>query len=298
MAGFRELLTVEWDNNAVETFRLNFPDVPVWQGDIMKLTVEEVLRLTGIGVGELDVLDGSPPCQGFSTTGKRQLNDARNGLFREYVRLLRGLRPKAFIMENVSGLVKGKMKLIFAEILRELKMSGYRVSARLLNAMYFHVPQSRERLIFIGVREDLKIEPSHPRAQNHPFTVREAFEGLSDEPDERIQLSADSKTAQQMSRVPPGGRCSKHFNHHRLTWNRPSPTISSWDAYFVWHPSEQRPITVSECRRLCSYPDEFRFTGTVSDAFRRMGNSVPSLFMSALASHVRVLLSGPADFHA
>jgi DNA (cytosine-5)-methyltransferase 1 len=155
MAGFRELLAVEWDDHAVETFKLNFPGVPVWQGDIADLSVEECLRITGLEPGELDVLDGSPPCQGFSTAGKRKMDDGRNQLFREYVRLLRGLRPKVLVMENVSGMVKGRMKLIFAETLRELKASGYRVSAKLMNAMYFGVPQSRERLIFIGVREDL-----------------------------------------------------------------------------------------------------------------------------------------------
>ena len=155
MAGFRELLAVEWDDHAVETLKANFPDVPVWQGDIAELTVEECLRLTGLQPGELDVLDGSPPCQGFSTAGRRKMDDGRNQLFQEYVRLLRGLRPKVLVMENVSGMVKGKMKLIFVEILRELKASGYKVSARLMNAMYFGVPQSRERLIFIGIREDL-----------------------------------------------------------------------------------------------------------------------------------------------
>jgi DNA (cytosine-5)-methyltransferase 1 len=83
------------------------------------------------------------------------MEDGRNQLFREYVRLLRGLRPQVLVMENVSGMVLGKMKLIFAEIMRDLKASGYKVSARLMNAMYYGVPQSRERMIFIGVREDI-----------------------------------------------------------------------------------------------------------------------------------------------
>ncbi len=122
MAGYRELLAVEWDDHAVETFRLNFPDVPVWHGDIAMLSVEECLRITGLKPGELDVLDGSPPCQGFSTAGKRKMDDGRNQLFQEYVRLLRGLRPKVLVMENVSGMVMGKMKLIFAEIMRELNI--------------------------------------------------------------------------------------------------------------------------------------------------------------------------------
>ena len=124
MAGFRELLAVEWDDNAVETFKLNFPGVPVYHGDIAKLSVDECLSMAGIEPGQLDILDGSPPCQGFSTAGKRIMDDPRNQLFREFVRLLRGLRPKVFVMENVSGMVKGKMKLVFVEILKELKASG------------------------------------------------------------------------------------------------------------------------------------------------------------------------------
>ena len=155
MAGYRELLAVEWDDHAVETFKADFPDVPVFHGDIAKLSVEEALRITGLQPGELDVLNGSPPCQGFSTAGKQKMDDGRNQLFREYVRLLRGLQPKILIMENVSRIVKGKMKLIFVEILKELKASGYHVSARLMNAMYYGVPQSRQRMVFVGVREGL-----------------------------------------------------------------------------------------------------------------------------------------------
>jgi DNA (cytosine-5)-methyltransferase 1 len=86
MAGYRELLAVEWDANAVETFRLNFPDVPVYHGDIAALDVEKCLSLAGIAPGELDVLDGSPPCQGFSTAGKREMGDDRNQLFHEFRR--------------------------------------------------------------------------------------------------------------------------------------------------------------------------------------------------------------------
>jgi DNA (cytosine-5)-methyltransferase 1 len=290
MAGFRELLAVEWDVNAVATFKLNFPDVPVYHGDIAKLSVEQVLEQTGLHPGELDVFDGSPPCQGFSTAGKRVLDDPRNQLFREYVRLLRGLRPRVFVMENVSGMVKGKMKLIFADILRELKASGYTVSARLMNAMYFNVPQSRERMIFIGVREDVGTVPSHPRMATRPVTIRDALQGLVDCPAKRVQLKAGSKTLQQMSVVKPGFRCQLHHSHHRLAWGAVSPTIDRGGgagAYHIWHPAENRPVTVEEVQRIGSYPDHFRFAGTVSDAFERIGNSVPPLFMRAIAQHIR-----------
>ena len=171
MAGFHELLAVEWDDNAAETFRINFPDVPVFQGDIKDLSASQVLEMTGFAPGQLDVFDGSPPCQGFSIVGKRQLEDTRNQLFREFTRLIRGLRPKVFVMENVSGMVKGKMKLIFAEIMRDLRDCGYQVSARLLDARFFNVTQARQRMIFIGIRNDLGIQPSHPIAVSYPITA-------------------------------------------------------------------------------------------------------------------------------
>ena len=144
MAGFKELLAIEWDDNAVETFKLNFPDVPVYHGDITKLTGNECLRLAGIEKGQLDILDGSPPCQGFSTAGKRKWDDPRNSLFQEYVRILIELQPKVFVMENVTGMVKGYMKQAYLQIIKALRECGYKAKGEVLNAMYFNVPQSRE----------------------------------------------------------------------------------------------------------------------------------------------------------
>lgn len=179
MAGFTCRLAAEWDQHAADTYRLNFPNTPVYHGDVTQLSVEDCLVQAGLQPGQLDVFDGSPPCQGFSTAGKRQLDDPRNGLFRQYVRLLRGLQPRAFVMENVSGMVKGKMLLVFAEAMRELRSCGYVVSCRLLDAKWFQVPQSRQRVIFIGVRNDLNIQPTHPSALRKPFTVAEACPWLA-----------------------------------------------------------------------------------------------------------------------
>lgn len=179
LAGGKVLLAAEWDDNAVATYRLNFPTTPIYHGDVGKLTVDRCCELADAQPGELDILDGSPPCQGFSTAGKRDFGDDRNQLFREYVRLLQGLRPRVFVMENVSGMVKGKMKLIFAECLRELKASGYKVKARVLNAMYYNVPQSRQRLIFVGVRDDVAAEPGHPKAQTQPEPLRAIISNAS-----------------------------------------------------------------------------------------------------------------------
>ncbi|MCC6315992.1 MAG: DNA cytosine methyltransferase [Thermomicrobiales bacterium] len=294
MAGFRELLAVEWDDNAVATFRLNFPEVPVYHGDIAALSVDECLRLPGLQPGELDVFDGSPPCQGFSTAGKRMMDDPRNGLFREYVRLLRGLRPKVFVMENVSGMVKGKMKLVFAEILRELKASGYAVSARLMNAMYFDVPQSRERMIFIGVRDDLGVTPSHPRAISKPVILREAIHELG--PSKQIPGELTANKIQRWSETKRGDAHTERFSTLRLAWSTVAPTIlKTPGSGGHFHPDEPRLLSTGELQRIASFPDQYTFVGDWMASVNRIGNSVPPLFMRAIAEHIRVnLLTIPA----
>ena len=285
MAGYRELLAVEWDDNAVETFKLNFLEVPVYHGDIAKLSVEDVLARASLQPEELDVLDGSPPCQGFSTAGKREMGDSRNQLFREYVRLLRGLRPKVFVMENVSGMVKGKMKLIFVEILKELKASGYKVSVRLLNAMYFHVPQSRQRLIFIGVREDVG-KPSHPRPCARPVALREALNGLVDQ--KQIAPALYPNQRKHYAETRRGKSHHKRFALVRLDWGATAPTIlkpSGSGGHM--HPDEPRLLNTGELQRLATFPDGFRFSGTWNNSVNRIGNSVPPLLMRAIAQHIR-----------
>lgn len=251
-AGGKVLLAIEWDNNAVETYRLNYPDTDIYHGDIAKISVEQVLERTGLQPGELDVFDGSPPCQGFSTAGKRNLDDDRNQLFREYVRLLKGLQPKVFVMENVSGMVKGKMKLLFAEILTELKQSGYKVSAKLLNAMYLGVPQSRQRMIFIGVREDLNIEPSHPKPQTRAISVRDAWVGVNSyiEPESDITRYAIGAEWQKLK---VGQKSTKYLSLIRVSIDKPSPVITKGMGEYpsgasVTHPYECRKFSIAELK--------------------------------------------------
>jgi len=294
LAGGNILLAVEWDDNAVQTYRANFPDTQVWHGDIHDLSVEEILRLTGLKPGELDLFDGSPPCQGFSMAkGSRNYFDSRNQLYHEYVRILRGLRPKTFIMENVSGMVKGPMKLIFADILRELKASGYKVKARLMNAKYYAVPQSRERMIFVGVREDLELEPSHPNPQQLPIPIKVALEDCPvDEykyivkPD-YLDLWKRCRPGDDFGSVHPKGN---YFNSYKLDPAKPSPTITKMvmpcNGSGLYHWDAPRILTISEIKRLATFPDDFQFFGRFEDKWARIGNCVPPNFMKAIASHV------------
>lgn len=304
MAGFRELLAVEWDDNAVQILRLKYPHLDIYHGDIAKLTVEEILQRTGLQPGELDVLDGSPPCQSFSTAGKRNFNDERGQLYKQYVRLLRGLQPKIFVMENVSGMVKGKMKLIFVEILKELKTSGYKVSARLLNAMYFHVPQSRQRMIFIGVRDDLGIEPSHPKAESQPIIPKHAFVDCpnGDPADERFfpewlanaarYIEAGNYNHQSVEKafLKVRGKTAGSMNTKLLSWDRQSCTLTKSEIATtgIIHPSRKRFISIPEAKRIASFPDEYDFVGKRRDKWACIGNSVPPLFMEAIARNIRL----------
>jgi DNA (cytosine-5)-methyltransferase 1 len=283
MAGFRELLAVEWDVAAAETFKLNFPGVPVYQGDIRNLSVEECLSLSGIEVGELDLLDGSPPCQGFSMAGKREIRDERNSLFLEYVRLLRGLKPKVFVMENVSGLVKGKMKLVFAEIMRELRTAGYNVKCRLLNAMWFGVPQSRERLIWLGTRDDLGVEPSFPKFLLWtPISVEQALQNI--EALNFKQLTQGEKT--YWMKAAPGEAVGKFHSRKKINPARPSPTQESASSHYHW--AEPRTISIEEMKALQGFPPEFQMPkNNYRKSCRQIGNSVPPPFMKAIAEHIK-----------
>jgi DNA (cytosine-5)-methyltransferase 1 len=272
LAGGKVLLAVEWNQNAVDTYRANFPNTDIYHGDISKLSVDEVLKRTNLKPRELDIFDGSPPCQGFSTAGKREISDKRNQLFREYVRLLRGLQPKVFVMENVSGMVKGKMRLIFVEILKEMKESGYQVKAKLLNAMYFNVPQSRQRMIFIGVRNDIGIEPSYPNAQTKPICFGEALKSVNYDADDYRTLPSD--------------RVLLYCKHHRGGWNTNEKTMINLSKKThsisslkfsernkllgtirkseivdggIIHPDKKRYLSMNELKAGGSFPQTFEF---------------------------------------
>lgn len=186
MAGFKIVWASEFVEAARETYRANaHPDTILDGRDIRAVTADEILAATGLRAGELDLFDGSPPCASFSTAGKRergwgkqkQYSDTvqrTDDLFFEFSRLVRGVQPKVFVAENVSGLIKGTAKGYFIEILRELESCGYRVKCRLLDAQWLGVPQSRQRTIFVGVRRDLEREPVFPKPLAYRYSIRDA----------------------------------------------------------------------------------------------------------------------------
>lgn len=188
MAGFKIVWANEFVPMAQESYKANaLPDCVLDGRDIKHIQPHDILAATGLKVGELDLLDGSPPCQAFSTAGKREkgwgkektyehgATQKNETLFDEYIRLLRGLQPKVFVAENVSGLVKGTAKGMFLQILAAMKASGYRVTCRVLDAQWLGVPQQRQRTIFVGVREDLDLDPAHPQPLPYRYSVKDAL---------------------------------------------------------------------------------------------------------------------------
>lgn len=223
MAGYRVAWASEFIPAAAETYRANAsPRSVLDTRDVRKVQPEEILSAVSLRRGEVDLFDGSPPCASFSTAGKREkgwgkvkaYSDSEqrtDDLFFEYVRLLRGLQPRAFIAENVSGLVKGKAKGYFLEILRELKACGYRVEAKLLDASWLGVPQSRVRLIFQGVREDLGAVPVWPKPLPYRYSIREALPWA-------LSVCVDRKTA---------GFGTGAGGYYRPSIDRPMDTVTA-----------------------------------------------------------------------
>lgn len=297
LAGYRELLAVDWNGIAADTFKLNFKDVQSWVRDVREVSAEEVLGFCGLLPGELDVFDGSPPCQGFSMSGRREVNDTRNDLFLEYIRLIKGLKPKVFLMENVPGMVKGKMKGRFIGIMKSLKELDYRVKCKQMNAKYYGVPQSRERLIFIGVRNDLNIEPSFPGGNRSVVTVGQALQGF----DCSGEIVFPKGKAWEYYYAVPRGKSLAHFMTKKFGTNsyfnlikadprRPLCTVTRLFAEGmsgILHWKERRYLTIGELKRLSSFPDDFQFAGTFKEQWAQIGNAVMPGFMRAVAEHIK-----------
>jgi DNA (cytosine-5)-methyltransferase 1 len=191
LAGYRVLWASEFVDAAAETYRANYPETPLDTRDIRTVDPTSILAAIGRERGEIDVLEGSPPCAAFSTAGTRAASwgavkpysdtkQRTDDLFFEYARLLDGLRPRVFVAENVSGLVKGVAKGYFKRILRELEGAGYRVEARLLDAQWLGVPQARQRIIFVGVRNDLGLIPAFPKPLPYRYSVRDALPWIAE----------------------------------------------------------------------------------------------------------------------
>lgn len=306
MAGAKVLAINEFIPEAIATYRANWPDTIILPGDVRKLTPEQILAEIGKQKGELDLLDGSPPCSAFSTAGAREkgwgktkkYSDSEQtnveDLFFEYTRILRGVMPKAFVAENVAGLTKGTAKGYLNEILRELRSCGYEVSCKILDAKWLGVPQSRNRAIFIGVRNDLWMSKYkgnlHPAPQDDLVTLESAFVGLKMTDQDKLETDISKYSVYKLLKdMPMGTTHPKRFSLKKSHPLKPSQCITATNGSVGaanavhW---DNRAFTVSEAKRIMSVPDDYILTGTYQQKVERLGRMVAPLMMKAVAENI------------
>ena len=303
MAGYQIVWANEFIPQAAATYRANNPDTILDTRDIRTIAPADILAATGLGVGEIDVLDGSPPCSSFSMAGKREKLWSRakaysdstqrtDDLFFEFIRILKGLQPRAFVAENVSGLVRGTAKGYFLLILAALKDAGYRVRCQIVDASWLGVPQTRKRVIFIGIRNDLNREPVFPKPRPYQYTLADVLPvaGII-EPESNMERFAVGK---EWHRLLPGRKSNKYFQLVRPALTAPCPTItataSNTGAASVCYPTECRKFSVAETKALCSFPADFILTGNYAQQIERLGRAVPPLMMAHIAEAVKAVL--------
>ena len=193
-AGFEILLGIDMWKDATVTYQYNFPNAKVINEDIEKVTLSQILKRAGVKVEQIDVIIGGPPCQGFSVSGKRMIDDPRNRLYKSFVHLVKEIQPKIFIMENVPGLIRlfgGKVK---EQVLEDFTTIGYQVNVEQLSSEIFGVPQQRKRVFFVGINKE-KIKNTHKFRFPDPIcgvglkkviTCKEAISDLDFVPDDRV----------------------------------------------------------------------------------------------------------------
>ncbi|PIV33246.1 MAG: DNA (cytosine-5-)-methyltransferase [Lysobacterales bacterium CG02_land_8_20_14_3_00_62_12] len=317
-AGFQVLAAVEIDGKARETYTLNHADVALVGTDIRKVSAAQLMRTCGLKRGQLDLMAGCPPCQGFSTlrakSGRGAAPDARNDLIDEFARLAVALRPKMVMMENVPALARYEK---FTALVERLECCGYQVVVQVLDVSCFGVPQRRKRLILSASRIGIpRLATSVPGR----VTVRDAIGKLTQAGDSGDSLH-DCPTKYRSARVqamieaiPKDGgsrhslptsmklRChaeTSGFNdvYGRMKWDDVSPTITSGcsnpsKGRFI-HPHEDRPITLREAALLQGFPADYRFNiSHGKEAIALMiGNALPPSF---IAAHSRAMAEGLA----
>ncbi len=326
-AGYTIIGGVDFDPNAINTFLHNFPESAVWLEDLSKPSLEYKTWLKGIR-GEIDVVIGGPPCQGFSNAGKRLIDDPRNFLYKEFVKTVELVAPRMVLLENVPTISSMQGGQVKAAIIADLSKLGYQVSVETLNAANFGVPQARKRTFFVGTRIEGVFNFPEPE-----FFKVTTFEALSDLPsldssatgiETRYRLSVSNgyqrlmrrgskqvmnhelvrhteKTKSIIKLVPDGGNYKnlpeelQRTRNVNIAWTRmnsqkPCFTIDAGHNHH-FHYKENRVPSVRECARIQSFPDRFTFLGNRTSQYRQVGNAVPPLLAHKIALKMKELLT-------
>lgn len=308
-AGFSNIALIEIDKDAANTLKTNRPKWNVICDDIANISQTELTDYFNIKEGELDLLSGGAPCQSFSYAGKRLgLNDTRGTLFYHYALFLKKLQPKIFLFENVRGLLTHDKGRTYKTILDVFEKSGYGVQKQVLNAWDYGNAQKRERLITIGIRKDLaaKVSVKFPKPHNYKPVLKDVLMNVPES--EGAQYSEYKRKIFEL--VPPGGywrdipqEIAKEYMKscyemeggrtgilRRMSMDEPSLAVltsPSQKQTERCHPTEPRPFTVRENARIQSFPDDWKFSGTVTSQYKQVGNAVPVNMAFDIALEIR-----------
>lgn len=321
-AGWKIVLAFDNEPIAVETYRRNLgPHMELLDADRMEPV--ELMSRAGLEPGQCGLLAGGPPCQGFSLQRRGSRQDPRNRLVLRFLDYISGLRPRAFLMENVPAIASVRGRDLVDAIVERTGEVGYSVYIRTVDAADYGVAQHRRRTFLIGLVADAgPFAWPEPTVSGEPLTVAAALEGLPsppkdgsphpDIPNHYREARLSATNIERIRHVPPGGgredlppelRLKCHENGHRhldtygrLAWDRPSGTITArFDSFTrgrFGHPVEDRSITLREGARLQGFPDWFVFEGNREEGARLIGNAVPPPLGTAVGLAIKQALEG------
>ena len=305
---YKTLWANDFKHEACQTFRRHFGDIIV-EGD-----VEQIDPYNNSSVPDCDLVLGGFPCQDFSIIWKQPgLNGERGNLYKSFLRFVDAKKPKAFVAENVKGILTANKKKAIKQIIEDFQNiePGYVVITHLYNFAEYGVPEFRERVLIVGIRVDTGFKFKHP-APTHgvgeglkPFvTVRDAFKNVREVPYNNEFLKVQERTKKIISLIPEGGNFTdipkespyyvKGMISHvyrRVKLDEPSKTIIAAGGGGTWgyHYPENRPLTNRERARIQSFPDDFVFEGNTTEVRRQIGNAVPPVGIHAIAQALKPL---------
>lgn len=319
-AGIETLLFCENDKHCQRTLHANHPHTPI----LPDITTPNLLHEIRERIPETpDIVYGGPPCQAFSTAGKRQgFTDARGNVFLTYLHLATHLKPPYIVIENVRGLLSAPAPTVghphkggaLEYTLTYLRDAGYTTTFTLYNTAHYGVPQTRERIILIATLNPNPvplIAPTHrpPHLTQCPLPEWRTFRDVAEQfpenirhehvnhPANRLAYYAMLQPGQNWKHLPPDmqkqalgksyhSQGGKTGFYRRLDWDKPSPTLLTHPAMFataLTHPTEPRPLSVQEYQRVQQIPDDYVIAGKTTDKYRQLGNAVPAGFAKAIA---------------
>lgn len=288
-AGANIIWANDIDEKAVETYKENIDD-HIILGDIKEISVTDI--------PDADMIIGGFPCLGFTVAkgSSRDIGDEHNFLYLEYLRITESKKPKVFLIENVPGIKRGlSFKDFFEKMIEDFRKIGYNIEYKTLRASHFGVPQNRDRVIIIGIRDDLDWKfdwPKETHSENQTLTgekpiitLKDAISDLPEMWDENIPNHVGTKHKVKIN---------NYLGNRKMDWNKPSPTIlgrgsRSGGPVIHPHPNEKRRLTVRECARLQSFPDDFIFIGSNSACYAQIGNAVAPFFGFRLGQKIMEL---------